>query len=53
MIVQKWGNNLGIRIPSSYVKEFKLKNGNPVDIVVEEGKIVIVPKRISLNELLA
>ncbi len=52
-IVQKWGNSLGIRIPSSYVKEFKLKKGSPVDIVEEEGKIVIVPKRISLNELLA
>jgi hypothetical protein len=35
------------------VKEFKIKNRSPADIVVEEGKIVIVPKRISLNELLA
>ena len=50
--VQKWGNSLGIRIPSSYVKEFKLKNGSSVDIVEEEGKIVIVPKRITLDELL-
>ena len=51
-VVQKWGNSLGIRIPSSYVKDFNLKNGSSVDIVEEEGKIVIVPKRISLNELL-
>ena len=51
-VVQKWGNSLGIRIPSSYVKEFKLKNGSSVDIVEEEGKIVIVPKRISLDDLL-
>jgi antitoxin MazE len=51
-VVQKWGNSLGIRIPSSYVKDFNLKNGSLVDIVEEEGKIVIVPKRISLNELL-
>ena len=35
------------------MKEFKIKNRSPADIVVEEGKIVIVPKRISLNELLA
>lgn len=52
-VVQKWGNSLGVRIPSSYVKEFKLKNGSSVDIVEEEGRIVIVPKRISLSDLLA
>lgn len=52
-VVQKWGNSLGIRIPSSYVKELKLKNGSSVDIVEEEGKIIIAPKRISLDELLS
>ena len=51
-VVQKWGNSLGIRIPSSYVKDFNLKNGSSVDIVEEDGKIVIVPKRINLDQLL-
>ena len=51
-VVQKWGNSLGIRIPSVYAKEFELKNGSFVDISEENGKIIIIPKRISLEELL-
>ncbi|OHD76086.1 MAG: multidrug transporter MatE [Spirochaetes bacterium RIFOXYC1_FULL_54_7] len=52
-VVQKWGNSLGIRIPSVYAKEFELKNGSFVDISVEEGKQIIVPKRNSLEDLMA
>jgi antitoxin MazE len=52
IVVQKWGNSLGIRIPSSYAKELKLKNRSSVDIHEEKGKIVIVPERITLEELL-
>ena len=52
-VVQKWGNSLGIRIPSIYAKEFELKNGTYVDISEEDGKIVIIPNRISLEGLLA
>lgn len=52
-VVQKWGNSLGIRIPSLYVKEFNLKNGNSVEITEEDGRIVIVPPRKELNEMLA
>jgi antitoxin MazE len=52
-VVQKWGNSLGIRIPSIYAKEFELKNGSFVDISEEDGKIVIIPNRISLDGLLA
>ena len=52
-VVQKWGNSLGIRIPSLYVKEFNLKNGNSVEITEEDGKIVIVPPRKELNDMLS
>ncbi|AEJ20763.1 AbrB/MazE/SpoVT family DNA-binding domain-containing protein [Gracilinema caldarium] len=52
-VVQKWGNSLGIRIPALYSKDLELKNGSTVEISEEEGKLVIIPKRISLNELLA
>ena len=51
-VVQKWGNSLGIRIPAVYAKEFELKNGSYVDIREEEGKIVIIPQRTSLDDLL-
>ena len=51
-VVQKWGNSLGIRIPAIYAKEFGLKNGSSGEILEEEGKLVIKPKRNSLNDLL-
>ena len=51
-VVQKWGNSLGIRIPSMYVKEFNLKNGASVEILEENGTIVIVPPKITLEDLL-
>jgi antitoxin MazE len=52
-VVQKWGNSLGIRIPSLYVKEFNLRNGNSVEIIEEDGKIVILPPKNTLQELLS
>ncbi len=52
-VVQKWGNSLGIRIPSLYAKEFNLKNGSPVEIREENGAIIIVPKRQELADLLS
>jgi antitoxin MazE len=52
-VVQKWGNSLGIRIPSAYAKEFNLKNGNSVEIVKEDGKIIIIPPKKTLEEMLA
>ena len=52
-VVQKWGNSLGIRIPSLYVKEFNLKNGNSVEITEEDGKIIIIPPRKELSEMLS
>lgn len=52
-VVQKWGNSLGVRIPSLYVKEFNLKNGTGVEITEEDGKIVIVPAQKELTEMLS
>lgn len=52
-VIQKWGNSLGIRIPSLYVKELNLKNGLSVEITEEDGKIVIVPPHKELNEMLS
>ncbi len=52
-VVQKWGNSLGIRIPSLYAKELNLKNGSRVDVREENGVIIIVPKRQELSDLLS
>lgn len=52
-VVQKWGNSLGIRIPSSYVREFNLKNGASVEITEEQGRIIIIPPRKNLEDMLS
>jgi antitoxin MazE len=44
-IIQKWGNSLGVRIPNVIVKDYELENGTHVEIVEENGKIIIFPKK--------
>ena len=51
--VAKWGNSLGLRLPKSVAVEVSIADGDTVDVVVEDGAIVIRPagKRYSLDEL--
>jgi antitoxin MazE len=55
--IVKWGNSLGIRIPSSIIREAGLRQNQKVRIVVEkDGSLVICPASgevPSLEELLA
>ncbi len=41
--VQKWGNSLGVRIPSPVAKDVKLSEGSQVEILEEGNRLVIVP----------
>jgi len=51
--IQKWGNSLGIRIPSFIAKDLALKNGSSVEIVEEDNKIIIrASRRKTLSEIL-
>lgn len=53
--VQKWGNSLALRIPSSVAKDINLRQGSAVDVAVEGGRMVVKPSRkrkASLAELL-
>ena len=51
--IQKWGNSLGIRIPSMMAKNLMLKNGSEVELIEESDKIIIRPKKIPrLEDLL-
>ncbi|MES0489866.1 MAG: AbrB/MazE/SpoVT family DNA-binding domain-containing protein [Leptospirales bacterium] len=53
-IIQKWGNSLGIRIPNSIVKDLNLESGSHVEILDEDGKILIFPhEKKSLKDKLA
>lgn len=52
-VIKKWGNSLGIRIPSYIAKDLSLKEGSFVEIEDERGKIVIKPKKKNdLKEML-
>ena len=54
--VQKWGNSLGLRLPSKVAKDLHVENGTEVDVQVVRGKLVITPvetRKYSLDELLA
>jgi antitoxin MazE len=54
-VVTKWGNSLGVRIPSILAKQIELTEGMQVGISVVDGKLVIQPDRrrkYTLDELL-
>lgn len=53
--VKKWGNSLGIRIPSSMAEDIGLQEDSVVDLQSVSGKLVISPKKKKyvVEELLA
>ena len=54
--IQKWGNSLALRIPKSFANEVGLEQDSPVEMSLEDGKLVIeaAPKsKLSLRRLLA
>ena len=40
---QKWGNSIGIRIPSAFAREASLAPGTEVNLCCEDGTLVITP----------
>ena len=52
-VVQKWGNSLGLRIPSLWAKDNNVKSGSKIEVIVEKGKITILPQKKSLDDMLA
>ena len=43
--IQKWGNSLGLRIPRSFAAEARVEEGSPVDLSVENGRLLVRPLR--------
>jgi antitoxin MazE len=50
---QKWGNSLALRIPRAFAREVHLSQDTPVEMSVQDGRIVIVPVRDEKNTLAA
>ena len=43
--VQKWGNSLALRIPSSVAKDIQLRPGSAVEVAIEDGKMIVKPAK--------
>jgi len=39
--VVKWGNSHGIRLPKAFLQNIKISENDPVDVILENEKIVI------------
>ena len=52
-VVQKWGNSLGFRIPSLWVKDNNVKSGSKIEVIAEKGRIIIIPQKKSLDDMMA
>ena len=39
--IVKWGNSRGIRLPKPFLADLDLKDSDMVDVVAEDGKIII------------
>jgi len=50
--ISKWGNSLALRIPASFIKEIKLKDGDRVEATLtSEGTLVIKPQKLDRKEI--
>ena len=43
--IAKWGNSSAIRLPKVTLDELGLKQGDTVDLTVENGKAILQPER--------
>ena len=46
--IVRWGNSHGIRLPKAFLKHIQIAENDPVDITLENDKIVI--KKINAKE---
>ena len=54
--IRKWGNSLAVRIPHAFALQARLYQGSPIELSVENGRVVIEPvvsNIPTLDELLA
>jgi len=54
MKVNRWGDALGIRLPSEFVKAIGLQEKNQVEMMIRDSEIIIrkTPELLSLEDLI-
>jgi antitoxin MazE len=50
--VQKWGNSLGLRIPSHFATRLHLSPGKKVTLEVDDSRLIIQASQYNLKEML-
>ena len=50
--IQKWGNSLGLRIPSQFAKQLELHPGSTVTIEIKDRRIIIQTPKYDLDQML-
>lgn len=49
--VSRWGNSFAVRLPKSAVERLGLKNGTPLELSAEDGRLLLIPQHASDPEL--
>ena len=54
VLLSKWGNSLGLRLPKALTAEIGVAEGQKVDVRAENGRLIVEPlrKRLTLEELM-
>ncbi len=53
MQVSKWGNSLAIRLPAAVVEVLDLKEGDDIEVCVDEGPRLAIRRKPGAQQLLA
>jgi antitoxin MazE len=54
--VGKWGNSAAVRIPATLLAQANFADKQPIDLVLQDGRIILEPVKaseLSLDDLLA
>jgi antitoxin MazE len=56
LTIKQWGNSLGVRIPAAVARAAKIELDQPVQVIADEGRVIIKPigtRKLSLADKLA
>ena len=53
MQVSKWGNSLAIRLPAVVVEALKLEEGDDIEVVIADSRVLRVARKPDREALLA
>jgi antitoxin MazE len=49
VLLSKWGNSLGLRLPKALTAEIGVSDGQKVEVRAENGRIIVEPVRKTLT----